>query len=88
MYSIIYALIAIIVAPSVGVWLYREYDAYERQDYILAIAAGALWPITIALCVLLNGLDMFKRLCIYISDCMDEAEAKRLEKEASKSKEP
>ena len=87
MYSIIYALIAIIVAPSVGVWLYREYDAYERQDYMLAIAAGALWPITIALCALLKSLDMFKSLCIYISNYMDEAEEKRLRKETAKSKE-
>ena len=88
MYSFIYILIAFIVAVSAGVWLYREHQAESGVDYIPAIAAGFLWPLTIMLLVLAKFLDVFKDVCIQISNDMDEAEKKRLEKEAAKSKEP
>ena len=88
MYSIIYILIAFIVAVSAGVYLYREHQAETGVDYIPAIAAGFLWPVSIVLFAMLKILDEFKNLCIQISNDMDEAEKKRLEKEAAKSKEP
>lgn len=80
-------LIAFIVAVSAGVWLYREHQAETGIDYIPAIAAGFLWPMAITLGIMAKGLDMFKDLCIKISNSIDEAAEQRLEKEAAKAKE-
>ena len=88
MYSLIYILIAVIVALSAGVWIYRQNKSNDSFDYVPAIAAGFLWPISVMLFATLKFLDIFKDVCIQISNDMDEAEKKRLEKEAAKSKEP
>lgn len=88
MYSFIYILIAVIVALSAGVWIYRQNKSNDSFDYMPAIAAGFLWPITVMLFVSTKFLDIFKDVCIQISNSIDEAEAKRLRKETAKSKEP
>lgn len=88
MYSFIYILTAFIVAVSAGVYLYREHQAETGIDYIPAIAAGFLWPLSAALFALAKLLDAFKSLCIQISNGIDEAAEQRLEKEAAKAKEP
>lgn len=88
MYSLIYILIAVIVALSAGVWIYRQNKSNDSFDYVPAIAAGFLWPISVMLFATIKFLDIFKDVCIQISNDMDEAEKKRLEKEAAKSKEP
>lgn len=88
MYSFIYILIAFITALSAGVWTYRHNKSNDSFDYVPAIAAGFLWPMVIMLWIMSKSLDAFKDMCIRISNDIDEAEKKRLEKEATKSKEP
>lgn len=88
MYSLIYILIAVITALAAGVWAYRQNKSNDSLDYMPAVAAGFLWPITVMLFATIKFLDIFKDVCIQISNDMDEAEKKRLEKEAAKSKEP
>ena len=88
MYSVIYILIAFIVAVFAGIWLYREHQAEDSLDYILAIAIGLLWPVSAMMFVFVKCLDAFKDLCVCISDGIDDVEKKRLEKEAARSTEP
>ena len=77
MYCFLYILMATIVALLVGIWLYREHNVVESWDYIPAIIAGFLWPISIVLFALLKILDVFKDLCIYISNRIDDAKHKK-----------
>lgn len=87
MYSIIYVIIAFIVALSAGVWLYRTYGYKNGIDYMPAIAAGLLWPLTLLFVIFDQFLDMFRNICVYISNNIDDAKKKSLEKDTN-SKEP
>ena len=87
MYSLIYILIAVIVALSAGVWAYRQNKSNDSFDYMPAIAAGFLWPLTMLFVIFDKFLDMFRNMCIYISNGIDDAKKKSLEKDA-KAKEP
>ena len=83
MFCFIYILIGVLTALGVGVYLYRERGAYDNGDYIPAIIAGLLWPAAAILFAMNKGLELFKRVCIKISDSID-AEKERLEKERLK----